>query len=87
LRRKYRRQHYEVTVLTDGYAMAGQWYPTLYSTVVAITGVKQFVRNDLVGGEGTRDLCSWSATRFWRLEKPEPTLGAEAGGNEIGSDG
>ncbi len=65
------------TVLKDGYRYDGNQWPTLYSIVKEITGTVER-QKQLVSGKrpaGTRQLCNWSAVRFWRLRQLLASLG------------
>jgi hypothetical protein len=61
---------HEVVILKRYYRYQGQDYPTLYSIVKEITGTKEAPRQlDKAGRrpDGTRQLCNWSAPRFFAL--------------------
>jgi hypothetical protein len=70
LKKKYKGEIHEVRVLKRYYRYNDQTYPTLYSVVKEITGTKLSPRQlDKEGQrpEGSRQLCAWSAPRFFAL--------------------
>lgn len=70
LKREYQGVIHEVTVLKKFYRYQQQDFPTLYMVVKEITGTKPAPRQLTMDGRrpsGTRDLCQWSAPRFFAL--------------------
>lgn len=70
LRREWHGVLYEVTIRKHGYWFNGQEYPTLYAVTKEITGTKSRPKQlDQEGDrpKGKRQVCNWSATRFWNL--------------------
>lgn len=75
LRREYRGNWYEVKVVQGGYIYDKHLYPTLYAVVKVIVGTKEVPRQRNKDGHrpaGSRNLCNWSACRFWKLGKYAP---------------
>lgn len=71
IRKKYKGNHYEVAVLSDGYSYKDVKYPTLYAAMVAITG-KVEGPNRIKDGKrlpGTRMGTTFSSARFFNLYK------------------
>lgn len=62
-------KEHQVTVLKEGYQYDGNRFPTLYSIVKEITGTVERQKQLIEGKrpQGTRQLCNWSAVRFFRL--------------------
>ena len=61
--------HVQVKVLKHRYQWQDREYPTLYSTVKAITGVKASPKQKKENGtrpKGNRSLAPWSAVKFFR---------------------
>jgi outer membrane biosynthesis protein TonB len=70
VRREFNGQMHEVRVLKHSYRYAGEEYPTLYSVVKKIAGTQQAPRQLTKDGkrpEGHRQLCNWSAPKFFNL--------------------
>lgn len=70
LTREYDGKTYTVEVKKDHYVLKGlkggaQKHETLYATVVAIAGTKDYDRQG--GGSGTRAMSNWSSPKFWKL--------------------
>jgi hypothetical protein len=69
--RKYKGVEHTVKVLHGRYVYDGKEYPTLYEVTKAITGTRPANKQRRAAGdessrpEGKRQLCSWSATRFF----------------------
>lgn len=79
INKKWRGTIYSVIVHKGYYLYNDTEYPTLYSVVVAITGTKpcpKQKRRDGTMPTGTRQLTSWSATRFFGLNR---LLGGKTG--------
>ena len=71
LRREYNGEMHEVRVLKACYKYQDELFPTLYSVVKQITGTQQSPRQlDKYGRrpEGHRQLCNWSAPKFFNLK-------------------
>lgn len=71
LKREYQGQTHQVKVLKRYYRYQGQEHPTLYSIVKLITGTQQAPRQKTKDGkrpEGHRQLCNWSAPKFFNLK-------------------
>jgi hypothetical protein len=70
--REYKGVRHHCKILKDGYEYQGQKFPTLYAVVKVITGTKTAKRQKGPDGtrpKGSRQLCSWSAPRFWKLKE------------------
>lgn len=70
IKKKYKGELHEVKVLKRYYRYKDETYPTLYMIVKEITGTKEALRQlDKEGRrpQGTRQLCAWSAPRFFAL--------------------
>lgn len=70
LKREYKGEMYEVTVLKKFYKFQGEVYPTGYSITKLITGTKEAPRQldkDGKRPKGTRQLCNWSFVKFFNL--------------------
>lgn len=68
LKETYKGQEVEVVVKSDHYQYDGKQWPTLYSVVKEVTGTVER-QKQLVEGKrppGSRQLCNWSAVRFFR---------------------
>lgn len=73
LKRPYNGAWYQCRVKQGYYLFEGKKYATLYMVTKEITGTRKAPkqRNTETGerAEGTRQLCNWSAAKFWRLKK------------------
>lgn len=69
LKRVYKGEEVKVRVRKDGYEWDGQIYGTLYAVVMAITGPREYLRQEFGGvrRDGTRTMSNWSAPKFFRL--------------------
>jgi hypothetical protein len=70
LRRLWREEWLEVIVRMGYYQFKGKIWPTLYSIVEEIAGVKAYpkqLRADGTRLKGTRKMSNWSAARFFKL--------------------
>ena len=75
LLRMWKGKEYKVEVRKGSYVLVGKGdFPTLYEVVTAIVGTyaapKQKVPGKRTRPEGTRQLCNWSAIRFFNLRSP-----------------
>jgi hypothetical protein len=78
LSRKWKGKLTETVVRKGYYIYDDVKYPTLYSVVVAITGTRSSPKQKRADGTrpaGTRQLTSYSAVRFFGLDKPKKKKG------------
>ncbi len=72
LKKLYQGEMHEIAILQGHYRYQKQDYPTLYKVVETITGKvprpKQ-PKRDGTPRTGTRQICNWSASRFFNLPK------------------
>jgi len=74
LSREYGKKMLEVEVTEVGYLHKGKMWPTLYSLTKHLTGTSEAPAQRKEAGkeetrpEGTRQLCNWSAPKFWRVK-------------------
>lgn len=71
LKREYKGQIHEVSVLKQYYRYKGEIWPTLYMITKEITGTQEAPRQITKQGKrpaGTRQLCAWSAPKFFGLQ-------------------
>ena len=68
LHRTYKGESYTLLVKSGHYLFNSKKFPTLYAVTKAITGTHEVPRKNQKGKVvGTKQLCNWSATRFWNI--------------------